>query len=167
MKNNNTLQLQFIAANKEAVSEADLEAMIMRAFAHNFCGDDDEETTAAIIVGLAGCLCDCRLGKAVANDDKDQEEKIEKEILRGPDAEQFYCDEVVRLYMANGSDKLYAKEAASWPSWLALSAEYPKDILTKMAELEVGHDLILGAHMRAMALREQKQPRNKNGIAKQ
>ena len=145
------LQLQYVVTNKEAVTKEIIEALVLRAFAYHF--RDYEATAGVIIARLSDCLCTMRLDEvSEANEDReDNEDEVEAQILRGAAANKCYRDEIIRLYLERGFDQLYAEEAAEWPDVLQMDADYLKETLHKMAEIEVGHDLIMGEYLRATA----------------
>jgi len=145
------LRLQYLVANKEPVTAELIEELLLRAFASSFCEKQDDETVATIIAQLSGCLCTLRLADAHDDDDNTAEAAVETKILRGPAAEEFYRNEVIKFYKANGADQLYAEEAASWPDSLVMDAEYLDETLAKFAAIEVGHDLLVGDYIRAAA----------------
>jgi hypothetical protein len=149
------LQLQYMVANKEPVTEEVIEALILRAFANHFCDVDNADAAGNVISSLCGCLCNMRLGEAYEAGEE-QETVVETQILSGPAAETCYCNEVIRLYCERGFDKLYAEESASWPDVLPMGDEYLEETLHKMAALEVGHDLIVLDYLRATAARKRK-----------
>jgi hypothetical protein len=151
MDKHEDLRLAYIAANKEPVTVELLETLLLRAFASHFCGEESDESTGMTIEQLSGCICSCRLGAAYDEDDDTAEKEFETQILSGPAAEDFYRKEVIALYTANGYDKHYAEESAAWPDVLPMGADYTKDMLQKMAKLEVGHDLLVIDYMRATA----------------
>jgi hypothetical protein len=157
MDKHEDLRLSYIAANKEPVTIELLEELLLRAYASHFCGEDDgADITGTIIAQLAGAICTLRLAIAYDEDDSSQEDAVEQQILRGPDAEAFYCKKVAEFYTAHGYDDTYANEAAQWPDLLAMDAEYSTDILTKMAKIEVGHDLLVIDYLRATANQKKK-----------
>ncbi|NBT75138.1 hypothetical protein EBZ80_18280 [bacterium] len=143
------LRLQYLIANKEPVTADMIEELLLRAFASSFCGEQEEAMASTTIAQLSGCLCSLRLAAAHDEDDDVKEAAVEAKILRGPAAEQFYCNEVIRLYKANGADQLYAEEAATWPDVLVMDAEYMEGTLRQFAKIEVGHDLLVGDYLRA------------------
>jgi hypothetical protein len=158
------LRLRYMIANKEPVTADMLETLLLRAFASSFCGEQTDNMTATIIAQLSGCLCSIRLAEAYDDEDDTEESAVEAKILHGPEAEKFYCNEVIRLYKENGADQLYAEEAASWPDVLAMDNDYMEDTLRQFASLEVGHDLLVGDYLRATAVATAKE--RKRGSAK-
>lgn len=150
------LRLRYLIANKEPVTADMIEELLLRAFASSFCGEQEDEMTATTIAQLSGCLCSLRLAAAYDEDDNTAETAVETKILRGVAAEDFYRNEVIKLYKTNGADQRYAEEAASWPDSLVMDAEYMEDTLIKFAEIEVGHDLLVGDYLRAHAAAETK-----------
>jgi hypothetical protein len=145
----NDLRLQYLVANKEPVTTDMIEALLLQAFANSFCDNQDDEKTATLIAQLSGCLCSLKLAEVYDEDDSSAEIAVEAKILQGTAAEECYRNKVIKLYRANGADQLYAEEAASWPSSLAMDAEYMEETLHKFAEIEVGHDLLVGDYIRA------------------
>ncbi|NDD52574.1 hypothetical protein EBZ39_01630 [bacterium] len=143
------LRLQYLVANKEPVTAELIEELLLRAFANSFCENQDDETISTIIAQLSGCLCTLDIAAAHDDDDDSAETAVESKILRGPAAEEFYRNEAIKLYKANGADQLYAEEAASWPDVLVMDAEYTEDTLRKFAKIEVGHDLLVGDYLRS------------------
>jgi hypothetical protein len=149
MASTKDLRLLFIASNKEPVALAEIEALMLRAFASSFCIADVEEMAGPTIGQLSNCYCSLQLAEAEDGDGGD--DTVYGKILRGAKAEDFYYSEVVRLYMENGADRLYAEESAEWPEMLPSDADYMPEILTKFAELDVGHELVVKDYLQARA----------------
>ena len=140
---NKDLRLLYMIANKEAITADIVEEWLLRSFAASFCTKETNDHCHSLIRALTNCLYELLLA-----DDDEPEAPI---TLTGNAAEKFYCESSLNLYVENGYDRLYAEEAAVWPDVLPSDAHYTTDMLQKMAELEVGHDLLVGDYLRIMA----------------
>lgn len=151
------LRLLYLAANKTAVTAEELETIILRAFAAHFCGDADEDVVRDILEYTANCLAQVRVHNARETGTEEQQLDDAVPVVQGAAAEKYYTDYVVQLLIANGDDKLYAEESASWPDVLPYGALWCPDVLEKIAKLEVGHHLLVRDYLQATVQRRQKE----------
>lgn len=146
------LRLRYIMANKELASAETLREMVLHAFAASFCDDDQIAPAEVVISALSRALLDLAelAHKEHCEELEDGQQEPQAPIwFSGVGAEDFYHKAAVRGYLDAGFDKRYAEEAASWPEVLNHATQYPVDLLVDFARLEVGHDLLVGDHIRA------------------
>lgn len=144
------LRLAYLIANKDLLTIEQAEETILRAFAASFCDNDDSspEVAKIVITNLLNCLNQLRQYEYEQLSDINEEYPA-PETLTGTVAETYYLQLISDRYKANGYDKLYAEEIASWPDALDLKADYSRDLLERFADLEVGHDLIVSDYLKA------------------
>jgi hypothetical protein len=70
-------------------------------------------------------------------------------ILSGEDAEKWYCECQIKMYMQSGCEKGYAEESSSWPEILPLRADWDAVLLKDLACKEVAHHLVVMDQIRA------------------
>ena len=154
---NEDLRLLYLAADKTPVSAADLEAIILRAFAAHFCGEMPDDNARDILEYTTNCLAQICVNEARRETDDEQQLDEITTVLQGDRAEKFYADRAAQLFVEAGDDELYANEIASWPDVLPRGALWRPYMLEKLAKIEVGHDLLVRDYMTAMAKRNQKE----------
>lgn len=146
-------RLAYLVTNKVPVTAEEIKALITRVFTGSFieeCGH--EKSTIQHLVSL---LYDLNVAAAEAtaeNEDRDAVEYVE-----GNAAESLYVATAKTAYLENGFDANYAEEAASWHEVLPMNANWDPELLTSLARLEVGHDLVVMDVIKNMTQARQEQ----------
>lgn len=148
------LKLAYIVAEKDSITIEEIRQLIRRVFAAYFCEEWGYEKE--LISNLVNALYAARLVEEdkLSDDSDGDTPPAWLTTLSNSEAENAYCEECVRLYMANGADRAFAEEASSWPDVLPLDAYWDRQMLNELAALEVGHDMLVGEVLGALSRRE-------------
>jgi hypothetical protein len=146
------LRLNYMVADREPITENEIRAQIIRIFTACFVEEETGREEEIITLLLSVLL---HLREAAADRDNEDDVPAAVETLRGTDAEEYYVQAAREAYIAEGMGEHYANESASWPEILPMNADWDTDILTELAQLEVGHELVSMDYTRALIQREQ------------
>ena len=130
------VRLAYLVANKTPVTPEELKAIICRIFVGSFVDEGGYETS--MLEHFVAMLY--ALNVAIANE---EEENTDVKFVEGSDAESLYISVSKTAYIENGFDVAYANEAAAWPELLPMVVRWDPDLLSMLARLEVGHDLVV------------------------
>lgn len=153
------LKLAYIIAEKDSITIEELRQLIRRVFAAYFCEEWGYEKE--LLGNLVNALHAARIVEVERlNENADDDTPVLAEIspLSDRAAEEAYVAESVRLYIANGADRAFAEEASFWPDVLPRDAFWDRETLHELAALEVGHDMLVGEVIGALAKKESAPP---------